>query len=112
LRILPTAGEGHKGIGTTLVGEATLASSRRILTIEKSSLKGDIVGSGVEDQLVRSASNNRLALGWLDDNALVDGGDVVRAVMEGGQNIGTVANLRVASLSQSRSFDILARYMI
>jgi hypothetical protein len=107
LRVLSTAGKGHKGIRVAFVSEATLANSASVLAVEESALEGNIVVARVEHQRIGLSCNKRLALVRGDNNTLVDRGDVVRAIMERSQDVGTVGNLGVALLSQSRGFDVL-----
>jgi hypothetical protein len=102
--------EGDKGVCVAVVGEATLADAACILSIEQRALESNVGVAGAQHQLVGSSGDERTAVGRLDHDALVDRSDVVRAVVERGEDVGTVGDLQIALFGQRWRFYILLGY--
>jgi len=96
LGILATSREGDEGVCVAVIGEATLGSAACISSIEKRAFESNVGGAGAQNQLVGGSGDERASVGRLDHDALVDRRDVVWAVVERGEDVGTVGDLQIA----------------
>lgn len=107
LRVLAAPGKRHKRVRVPLVGEAALAHAVGVLAVEQGALEGDVGIAGAEQQLVGGAGDERAFVGRRHDDSLVDGGDVVGAVVQRRQDVGAVADLQIALFGERGGFDVL-----
>lgn len=87
--------------------KTALADTSFILGVEKSTLQRDIIGTRAKYQLICLPSFDQSTIGSLYDDALINGGKAIRAVVERGEDVCTIPDLRIALFGERWRWNVL-----